>query len=104
MPNKRPVVLVHGILGFGPKELGPLNYWGTALRVPSPLSRFEASVGPLSSAHDRACELAAQIKGTRVDYGAAHAKREGHARYGADYTGEGFVPDWSAGKLSLIHI
>ena len=98
MPNKRPVVLVHGILGFGPKELGPLNYWGTALRVPSPLSRFEASVGPLSSAHDRACELAAQIKGTRVDYGAAHARREGHARYGADYTGEGFVPDWSDGK------
>jgi triacylglycerol esterase/lipase EstA (alpha/beta hydrolase family) len=98
MPNKRPVVLVHGILGFGPKELGPLNYWGTAMSVPSPLARFEASVGPLSSAHDRACELAAQIKGTRVDYGAAHAKREGHARYGPDYTGNGFVPDWSAGK------
>jgi len=98
MPNKRPVVLVHGILGFGPKELGPLNYWGTATRVPSPLARFEASVGPLSSAHDRACELAAQIKGTRVDYGAAHAKREGHARYAADYTGRGFVPDWNAGK------
>jgi triacylglycerol esterase/lipase EstA (alpha/beta hydrolase family) len=98
MPNKRPVVLVHGILGFGPKELGPLNYWGTAFKVPSPIPRFEASVGPLSSAHDRACELAAQIKGTCVDYGAAHAKREGHARFGADYTGKGFVPDWSAVK------
>jgi triacylglycerol esterase/lipase EstA (alpha/beta hydrolase family) len=98
MPNKRPAVLVHGILGFGPKELGPLNYWGTAFKVPSPIPRFEASVGPLSSAHDRACELAAQIKGTRVDYGAAHAKREGHARYGADYTGKAFVPDWSSNK------
>jgi triacylglycerol esterase/lipase EstA (alpha/beta hydrolase family) len=98
MPNKSPAVLVHGILGFGPKELGPLNYWGTALRVPSPIPRFEASVGPLSSAHDRACELAAQIKGTRVDYGAVHSKREGHARYGPDYRGRGFVPDWGAGK------
>ena len=96
MPNKCPAVLVHGILGFGPKELGPLNYWGTAFNVPSPIPRFEASVGPLSSAHDRACELAAQIKGTRVDYGAAHAKREGHARYGADYTDKAFVPDWSS--------
>ena len=56
------------------------------MRVPSPLARFEASVGPLSSAHGRAWELAAQIKGIRVDDGAAHAKREGHARYGADYS------------------
>jgi len=98
MSNQRPVVLVHGILGFGPKELGPLNYWGTAFKVPSPLRRFEASVGPLSSAYDRACELAAQVRGTRVDYGAAHARRHGHARYGADYTGRGFVPDWSAAR------
>lgn len=93
MPNKCPAVLVHGILGFGPKELGPLNYCGTAFNVPSPIPRFEASVGPLSSAHDRACELAAQIKGTRVDYGAAHAKREGHARA----TNLGLV-EWVAAK------
>ncbi len=103
MPNRCPVVLVHGLLGFGPKELGPLNYWGAAFKVPSPLPRFEASVGPLSSAHDRACELAAQIKGARVDYGAEHAKREGHARHGRDYTGQGFVPDWSGDEpLHLI--
>ncbi|MCL4813073.1 MAG: hypothetical protein KJ061_11330 [Vicinamibacteraceae bacterium] len=96
MANTRPAILVHGLLGFGPKELGPLNYWGTAFKVPSPIPRFEASVGPLSSAHDRACELAAQIKGTRVDYGAAHARRAGHARHGRDYSGLGFVPDWGA--------
>ena len=76
MSNQCPVVLVHGLLGFGPKELGPLNYWGTAFKVPSPLPRYEASVGPLSSAHDRACELAAQIKGARVDYGEEHARRD----------------------------
>ena len=95
MSNQCPVVLVHGLLGFGPKELGPLNYWGTAFKVPSPLPRYEASVGPLSSAHDRACELAAQIKGARVDYGEEHARREGHKRFGFDFRGKGFVPHWS---------
>lgn len=102
MANNDPVVLVHGIFGFGPKELGKLNYWGSAFRVHSPLQRHEASVGPISSAHDRACELAAQIKGTRVDYGEQHAGQEKHERYGYDYTTEGgwkpFVPDWSESK------
>ncbi len=94
MANTRPAVLVHGLLGFGPKELGRLNYWGSALRVRSPIDLFEASVGPLSSAHDRACELAAQIRGTRVDYGEEHAKREGHKRRGRDFTGKGFLDTW----------
>jgi triacylglycerol esterase/lipase EstA (alpha/beta hydrolase family) len=98
VPNAFPVVLVHGLLGFGPKELGPVGYWGTALKVPSALPRFEASVGPLGSAHDRACELAAQVRGAPVDYGAAHARREGHERFGRDFTGRGFVPEWSERK------
>jgi triacylglycerol esterase/lipase EstA (alpha/beta hydrolase family) len=102
MPNNRPVILVHGLLGFGPKELGPLNYWGGAFKVASPLPRYEASIGPLSSAHDRACELAAQIKGTRVDYGARHARKAGHARFGDDFTGQGFVPDWNA--ANAVHL
>ena len=95
MANQYPTIFVHGLLGFGPKELGPLNYWGTALRIPSPLRCYEASVGPLSSAHDRACELAAQIKGTRVDYGADHAQQAGHYQYGDDFSNHGFVPEWS---------
>ncbi len=96
MANTRPVVLVHGLLGFGPKELGPFEYWKNALRVKTPLKIHEASVGPLSSVHDRACELAAQIKGTQVDYGLEHAEAEGHERLGRDYAGQGFVEDWSA--------
>jgi triacylglycerol lipase len=95
MSNKHPAIFVHGILGFGPKELGPLNYWGSALRIQAPLKCYEASVGPLSSAHDRACELAAQIKGTKVDYGAAHAQAAGHKQEGDDFRRKGFVPDWS---------
>ena len=102
MANRDPVILVHGPLGIGPRELEPLGlrYWGSALRVrPQNLEVFEASVGPISSAHDRACELAAQIKGTVVDYGEAHAKQADpggrHQRYGYDFSDGGFVPDWS---------
>lgn len=102
MSNQNPVVFVHGILGFGPNELGPLTYWGSALRISSPLDCHEASVGPLSSAHDRACELAAQIKGTKVDYGAAHAQAEGHQQYGDDFRDKGFVPDW--GEQRPVHL
>lgn len=90
------------MFGFGPKELGPLSYWSTALAVPSPLQRLEASVGPLSSPHDRACELAAQIKGSRVDYGEAHAQACGHDRFGKDYSGRGFVPGWD--KKHPVHL
>ena len=96
MPNRRPVILVHGMFGFGPQELGPFSYWGSAFEVPSPLVRFEASVGPISSPHDRACELAAQIKGTIVDYGDLHATAHGHQRLGHDFTGRGFVPNWDS--------
>ena len=94
MENQFPAIFVHGLFGFGPGELGSLKYWGSALDVESPLPRFEASVGPISSAHDRACELAAQIKGTLVDYGEPHSLESGHERFGKDYSGRGFVPDW----------
>ena len=96
MANTHPVVLVHGILGWGPNELGGFPYWGAAPVVSSVLTRYVASVGPLGSAHDRACELAAQIKGVRVDYGLQHATAEGHAQFGIDFSRTpGFVPDWS---------
>ena len=102
MPNNCPVVFVHGLLGFGPKELGPLNYWGSAFKVYSKLRRHEASVGPLSSAHDRACELAAQIAGTVVDYGEDHAQIAGHQRYGYDFSDRGFAEDWS--EQNPVHL
>ncbi|MFL7839149.1 MAG: esterase/lipase family protein [Candidatus Promineifilaceae bacterium] len=97
MTNQRPVVLVHGMFGFGGQELGEFNYWGSALQVQSPLPLIEASVGPISSAHDRACELAAQLKGGQVDYGEVHADAQGHARFGRTYE-RPLWPDWSAKK------
>jgi len=39
----------------------------------------------MSSTWDRACELYAQLTGGRVDYGAAHSAKYGHARYGRTY-------------------
>ena len=46
------------------------------------IEAYAPAVGPLSSAWDRACELYAQLMGTRVDYGEAHSKMHGHNRYG----------------------
>ena len=102
MANNHPVILAHGILGFGPKELGRLNYWGSALKVSTSLPRYEASVGPLSSAHDRACEMAAQIKGTKVDYGKQHSKEHGHRQHGYDFANDPFVPNWS--ESNPVHL
>jgi len=95
LTNQAPVVLVHGMLGFGEKELDQLSYWGSALQVHSPLQLIETSVGPISSTHDRACELAAQLIGTRVDYGEVHAAAQGHERFGRPYE-RALWPDWSA--------
>ncbi|RDB29699.1 Lipase [Hypsizygus marmoreus] len=53
-----------------------------------------ASVGPVSSLHDRACELYYTLRGGAVDYGEEHSKIHHHARYGRTYT-KGFYPQWS---------
>ena len=96
MANDYPVILCHGLFGWGPAEAGGFPYWGTAPSVKSPLRRHIASVGPISSAHDRACELAYQIKGGQVDYGEDHAATAGHARFGRSYdAAQAFHPEWS---------
>jgi triacylglycerol lipase len=111
-----PIILVHGFLGFGRDELlGPqigFHYWGgffdieTNLREQGYLT-YTASIGPVSSNWDRACELYAQIKGGQVDYGAAHAAKYGHARYGRTYPG--FYPEWgqtdpTTGRINKVHL
>lgn len=90
------IIFVHGIFGWGPSEMGGLPYWGYALKVAPPTFKVhEASCGPVSSFHDRACEVAAQIKGTRTDYGAGHSADTKHARFSDDYTNNALVPNWS---------
>ena len=109
-PARWPSVFVHGLLGWGGNDA--LNrivpYWGLAS---GDVLRFlneggyeccAASVGPISSAWDRACELYAQRTGTTVDYRAAHARRFGHDRFGVTYP-EPLVPGWGADrKINLI--
>ena len=88
-----PVVFVHGLLGWGQRDkiYRIMPYWGmTTGSLTDYLSAkgyetYAASVGPLSSAWDRACELYAQLVGARTDYGVKHAQDFGHERYGIDY-------------------
>ena len=49
---------------------------------------------------DRACELYAQISGGTVDYGAVHAEKHGHNRFGRTYSG--FAPNWS--ETNKVHL
>ena len=52
-----------------------------------------APIGPVSSLHDRACELFYALRGGTVDYGEQHAKQHGHARYGRHYD-QPLCPSW----------
>ncbi len=113
--NKEPFVFVHGLNGWGGAEgiNGIVPYWGaTTGDLMSYLQSegyecYSASVGPLSSAWDRACELYAQLIGSRVDYGVAHSKEHNHDRYGRTYY-HALVPDWGEldknGKIQQIHL
>ena len=105
-----PTVFVHGLLGWGARDAlyRAVPYWGLAAGdVLGYLNACgydcsAASVGIISSAWDRACELYAQLTGTTVDYGAAHAAEYGHARYGATYDKPLFA-GWSASKkINLV--
>jgi triacylglycerol lipase len=110
--NEYPIILVHGVLGFGREELFGFKYWGGFVDLELELraagyETYTAAVGPISSVWDRACELYACIKGGRVDYGEAHARRFGHDRYGRIYPG--LYPQWGevdpvTGETRKIHI
>lgn len=54
-----------------------------------------APIGPVSSIHDRACELFYALRGGIVDYGAEHSKKHGHARFGRQYD-EPLCPSWGS--------
>ncbi|BBM81980.1 esterase/lipase family protein [Candidatus Uabimicrobium amorphum] len=97
--NNYPIVLVHGFTGWGPDELLGYKYWGgTALDIEKYLNKKNyrvetATVGPISSNHDRACELFYQIKGGTVDYGADHCKAYNHDRKGRNF--KALYSEWS---------
>ena len=100
-----PTVFVHGLLGWGAQDAlyRAVPYWGLAAGdVLGYLNRCgydcrAASVGIISSAWDRACELYAALTGGTADYGIAHARRFGHARFGTAYPAP-LVPGWGADR------
>ncbi len=91
--NSSPFIFVHGMFGWG--EITGINktvpYWGATTGNLLDFLRkcdyecYAASVGPISSAWDNACELYAQLAGTRVDYGKAHSEKRSHDRFGRKY-------------------
>ncbi|EOP79331.1 hypothetical protein IGM_06310 [Bacillus cereus HuB4-4] len=104
--QKDPIILIHGLAGWGRDEVPGFRYWGGFKDIEAHLKQqgyqtYTAAVGPFSSNWDRAAELYAYIKGGTVDYGAAHAKEHGHDRYGRTYPG--VYPQWSEQqKVNLI--
>lgn len=99
------IVLVSGFLGPSNAHWASW-YWGEAAGLGSDDGNVRcAVVSCVGSAHDRACELYAQLRGCRVDYGAEHASAHGHDRFGLeDYSGRGIhaAGEWSA--ASPVHL
>ena len=113
--NKYACVFVHGLNGWGGDEglNGVLPYWGASTGDlmqyldAQGYECYSASVGPISSAWDRACELYAQLTGATVDYGAAHSAAHNHLRYGRTYD-KPLVANWGKldanDKLIKVHL
>jgi triacylglycerol lipase len=98
--NNIPIVLVHGLLGFGRDELLGFKYWGGLNDIQEDLKSkgypcYTASVGAVSSNYDRAIELYYQIKGGWVDYGKFHSSEAGHLQKTNKYY-QGLYPQWDA--------
>ena len=102
-------VFVHGLSGWGSydKTYRRIPYWGMrggdlmAFLREKGFDCYAASVSPAGSAWDRACELYAQLAGTRTDYGKAHSAAYRHDRYGRDFSGCPLIPEWN-GKNRLV--
>ena len=88
-----PLVLIAGNMGDATHAASELSARG--------LHVFCPPLGPVSSCHDRACELFYALKGGRVDYGAAHSAAHGHQRFGTIGTAA-LHPEWSSDRPVLL--
>ncbi|XP_008444362.2 uncharacterized protein LOC103487715 isoform X2 [Cucumis melo] len=86
-----PIVLVHGIFGFGQGRLGGLSYFAGAEKKDDRV--LVPDLGSLTSIYDRARELFYYLKGGRVDYGEEHSNTYGHSQFGRVYE-RGHYPQW----------
>lgn len=86
-----PIVLVHGIFGFGKGRLGCLSYFAGAENKDEHV--LVPDLGSLTSIYDRARELFYYLKGGQVDFGEEHSTIYGHSRFGKTYE-QGNYPQW----------
>lgn len=106
--NDYPIVLVHGLFGWGGTEIANLNYWGGFSSLQEMLTDagyevYTPSIGPVASNWDRACELYAYLVGGTVDYGQYHSAQNGHSRYGRTF--KGVLPELNDADSTLkIHL
>lgn len=99
--NNYPVVLLHGMAGWGESEwlTKLVPYFGFFRSNVLKLYRgmgydaYVPTMGPFTGAWMRACDLWAQIVGGTVDYGKAYSERVGCERYGRTYD-KPLIPDW----------
>ncbi len=111
-PKKSPLkyVYVHGLAGWGSYDTRNefIPYWGLTggdlIRYMNKqgYDSYAASVDPTGSAWDRACELYAQLAGTRVDYGKEHSERCNHERYGEDFSNRPLIKDFKNSQIVLL--
>ena len=100
--SKLTFIFVHGLSGWGSYDAAYrlMPYWGMrggdlmAWLRGQGFDCHAASVAPTGSAWDRACELYAQISGSRVDYGKAHSAKYRHGRFGRDFSDCPLIPKW----------
>ncbi len=105
-------VFVHGMFGWGCSE-GINNhapYWGATTGdlmeylTEKGYECYAASVGPVSSAWDQACELYAQLVGTKIDYGVLHSEKYSHSRFGREYK-KSIIKDFEKDKdIIRLHL
>lgn len=109
--GKLTFIFVHGLSGWGSYDRVNrwMPYWGMrggdliAWLRQQGFDCYAASVAPAGSAWDRACELYAQLAGSRVDYGKAHSEIYRHARFGRDFSACPLIPEWREDtKLVLL--
>ncbi|KAF8078840.1 hypothetical protein FPV67DRAFT_81694 [Lyophyllum atratum] len=90
-----PLIIVEGFLGGAGAVLwGDFEQYLNEGYSGKPRSVIFARVGPVSSLHDRACELYYALRGGTVDYGEDHSRIHRHSRYGRPIA-SGLYPHWS---------
>ena len=97
-----PIILVHGLGGWGPEKLAGNYYWGGKTNLQEFLKEngyevYVSNVGALSSNWDRAIELFYEIKGGQVDFGLEHSSQFGHLqRPPGKHYDQPLYPQWDA--------